>query len=137
MLANKHLLLITLVANLNNTLFKNLGRYIHHVESLFFNKETFVGSRAISDEDCVRLCIIILVERVFMVRQPVDDKFLHLLEDFSTLNEYLWSSRIWELTYSQLDTGLQFRTVQSGMKYSLVDFIWAFKVITFVIYCIV
>ena len=113
---------------------------IKHVDSLFWNKETFVGSGALSDEDCVRLCIIILVERTFMgkqPKQPVDDTFLHLLEDFSALNEYPWGSRIWELTYSQLDTGLQLRTVQSGMKYTLVGFIWAFKVITFVIYCIV
>ena len=112
---------------------------IQHVEALFFNKETFVGSQALSDEDCVRLCIIMLVERGFMgrqPRQPIDDTLLHLLEDFSALNEYPWGSRIWELTYSQLETGLETRIVRSGMKYTMIGFIWAFKV-TYVIYCIV
>ena len=108
--------------------------------SLFSIQEGFVNSWALSNEDYVKLCIVMLVERDFMEKQPkqtVNDTFLHLLENFSAINEYPWGSRIWELTYSQLDTGLQLRTVQSGMKYTLVGFIWAFKVITFVIYCIV
>ena len=108
---------------------------IHHVESLFYKKETFVGPRALSDEDCVRLCIIILVERGFMGKQPrqaVDDTFLHLLENFSALNEYPWGSRIWDLTYSQLETRLETRNVQSEMRYTMISFIWAFKV-TYVI----
>ena len=94
--------------------------------NLYFLIETFVGPRALSDEDCVRLCIIIVVERGFMGkqhRQPVDDTFLHLLEDFSALNEYPWGSRIWNLTYSQLETGLETRTVQSGTRYTMIGFI--------------
>ena len=55
-------------------------------------------------------------------RQPIDDTLLHLLEDFSVLNEYPWGSRIWELTYSQFETGLETRNVRSGMKYTMIGF---------------
>ena len=61
-------------------------------------------------------------------RQPVDDTFLHLLKDFGTLNGYPWGSHICELTYSQLETELETRNVQSGMRYTMIGFIWAFKV---------
>ena len=99
----------------------------------FILKETFVSDKKISDNDYVRLCIRMLMKQSFMGKHPkqvVDDTFMHLLEDFSVINEYPWGSRNWELIYSQLEIGKERRSgkIKPRLAYTLLGFVWAFKV---------
>ncbi|XP_071708222.1 uncharacterized protein [Rutidosis leptorrhynchoides] len=57
-------------------------------------KKLLKSSRVgVSDDDVVRLAIILVVERAFMGKQSshvVNKKFLYLVEDFSSVNKYPW-----------------------------------------------
>lgn len=113
--------------------FRDLGITIHlkEIEDKVLDRSTFIGPSKLSDDDCVRLCIIYLVEIGFMGKQAshvVEIDFMHLVGDFAAVNEYPWGSRIWCRTYEQLNQGLGTRLSQSGMRYTLSGFVWAFKV---------
>ncbi|XP_071717894.1 uncharacterized protein [Rutidosis leptorrhynchoides] len=89
--------------------------------------------RCISDDDVVRLAIILIVERGFMGKQGihvVNKKFLWLVEELSRVNQYPWGSRIWEPTYEAVSEGFVIRESQleSGKAYTLAGFMWAFKI---------
>ena len=92
----------------------------------------------ISDLDAVRICLLLLLEIGFMGRQPrfvIDEELLRLVEDLDSWNTFPWGSYIWNWTYPQLAGALQTRrglhlsNLETKVaKYTLVGFIWAFKV---------
>jgi hypothetical protein len=97
----------------------------------FHNKWLFSGPRKLSDEDCVRLCVLILIYKGFLGKQAshnVENDHMHLVEDFGICDGYPWGNIIWPRTYEQLDKGLETRLSQDGMKYTLSGFGWACKV---------
>ncbi|XP_071700197.1 uncharacterized protein [Rutidosis leptorrhynchoides] len=77
----------------------NANITIIDIQKLLYNGDDVT----VSDEDVVRLAIILIVERAFMGEQGihvVSKKYLWLVEDFAKLNEYPWDNRIWDATYT-------------------------------------
>jgi hypothetical protein len=59
----------------------------------------------LSDEDAVRICLLLALDVVFMGRlldEQVDDKLLRLVEDLETWNSFPWGEHIWRQLYNQL-----------------------------------
>ncbi|XP_071729392.1 uncharacterized protein [Rutidosis leptorrhynchoides] len=86
----------------------NANITIIDIQKLLYNGDDFV----VSDEDFVRLAIILIVERAFMGKQgihAVSKKYLWLVEDFAKLNDYPWGNRIWDATYPIVKDGFQAR----------------------------
>ncbi|XP_071699149.1 uncharacterized protein [Rutidosis leptorrhynchoides] len=102
---------------------------ITDIQKLLYDGADFV----VSDDDVVRLAIILIVERAFMGKQGihvVSKKYLWLVEDFAKLNDYPWGNRIWDATYPVVKDGFQARESQLevGKGYTLVGFMWSFKI---------
>lgn len=114
--------------------FSELGNKPLHIadaEKKFKDKFLFTGPRKLSDADCVRLCMLMLIYKGFLGKQPkhiIDDDYMHILEDFAVCDRYPWGNIIWARTYDQLDKGLETRLTQDGMQYTLSGFGWACKV---------
>lgn len=97
----------------------------------FVDKGLFSGPRKLSDEDCVRLCMLILIYKGFLGKQAkhnVEDDHMHIVGDFAICDGYPWGNIVWARTYEQLNKGLETRLTQEGMQYTLSGFGWACKV---------
>lgn len=65
--------------------------------------EEFFGK--ISDEDAVRLCLLLVLEVIFMGRlltNEVDDKLMRLVESLEAWNAFPWGEHIWTHLYDQI-----------------------------------
>lgn len=95
----------------------------------------------LSDEDAVRVCLLLVLEVVFMGRlltEQVDDKLLRLVENLETWNSFPWGEHIWRQLYNQLLNVVSRHRFQhlKGLEasskfvptYTLSGFVWAFKV---------
>ena len=59
----------------------------------------------ISDEDAVRLCLLLVLEVIFMGRlltNEVDDKLMRLVESLEAWNAFPWGEHIWTHLYDQI-----------------------------------
>ena len=59
----------------------------------------------LSDNDAVRLCLILLLEVVFMGRlltDPIEDTLLRLVENLEEWNAFPWGEHIWRHLYDQI-----------------------------------
>ena len=96
----------------------------------------------LSDEDAVRVCLVLVLEVIFMGRlltDEVDDKVLRLVDDLHAWNLFPWGEHIWRQLYNQLLNVVSRHRFQhlSGLEssskfvptYTLSGFVWAFKVI--------
>lgn len=95
----------------------------------------------LTDEDAVRLCLLILLHTGFLGREAklcVDEQILLLVDDLDAWNNFPWGSYIWDATFPQLRNKLGERQLvhlsrhhEQLSSYSLTGFIWAFKVLLY------
>ena len=103
----------------------------------------------LSDEDAVRVCLLLVLEVIFMGRlltEQVDDKLLRLVEDLESWNSFPWGEHIWRQLYNQLLNVVSRHRFQhlKGLEasskfvpsYTLSGFVWAFKVFPYFIFVI-
>ncbi|PWA62563.1 Disease resistance protein [Artemisia annua] len=72
---------------------------------LYVLKEDTLWSK-ISDEDAVRVCLLIVAEIIFMGQKPVSyipAHILTLVEDFHAWNAYPWGEYMWRCFYTKLE----------------------------------
>ncbi|PWA35379.1 ATPase, AAA-type, core, P-loop containing nucleoside triphosphate hydrolase [Artemisia annua] len=92
------------------------------------------------DEDAVRVCLLLVLEVIFMGRlltDEVDDKLLRLVDDLQAWNSFPWGENIWRQLYNQLLNVVSrhrfqhLKGFQSSSKfvptYTLSGFVWAFQ----------
>ncbi|KAI3719845.1 hypothetical protein L6452_20750 [Arctium lappa] len=63
------------------------------------------GMQELSDEDVVRVCLVVMLEIMFMGRelsQVVTDTVIRAVDDLVTFDNYPWGSHIWSHTYRSL-----------------------------------
>ena len=96
----------------------------------------------LSDEDAVRVCLLLALEVIFkgrLLSDHVDDKLLCLVEDLDVWNKFPWGEHIWRQLYNQIVNvvdkhkwqhlkGLE-RSPKFVSTYTVGGFVWAFKVI--------
>ena len=98
--------------------------------------------RKLSDEDAVRVSLLLALEVIFMgrlVAAEIDDKLLRLVEELDEWNSYPWGEYIWRQLYNQLLNVVDrhkwqhLKGIQSSTTYvptyTVGGFVWAFKVI--------
>ncbi|XP_071712223.1 uncharacterized protein [Rutidosis leptorrhynchoides] len=64
---------------------------VEHFLNLIKDKDFFSGNDKRSDEDCVRVVIVLLVQECFLGKMPrdrIDINFLHLLDDLNLMNQF-------------------------------------------------
>ncbi|PWA54623.1 phospholipase-like, Aminotransferase-like mobile domain protein [Artemisia annua] len=96
----------------------------------------------LSDDDAVRICLVLLLEVVFMGRlltDHVEDTLLRLVQNLDEWNAYPWGEHIWRHLYNQLLNVVhkQKWTHLHGLNsvsnyipsYSLSGFVWVFKIL--------
>ncbi|PWA72397.1 phospholipase-like, Aminotransferase-like mobile domain protein [Artemisia annua] len=81
----------------------------------------------LSDEDAVRVCLLLSLQVIFMGRDllsVVDDTYLRMVEDFQNWNDFPWGEHIWRQLYDAI------RNINSKRKleYSLAGFVFCFKI---------
>ena len=81
----------------------------------------------LSDEDAVRVCLLLSVQVIFMgceLLSVVDDVYLRMVENFENWNDFNWGEHIWRQLYDAI------RNIYSKQKleYSLAGFVLGFKV---------
>ncbi|PWA60176.1 phospholipase-like protein [Artemisia annua] len=94
----------------------------------------------LSDDDAVRICLVLLLEVVFMGRlltDHVENTLLRLVENLDEWNAYPWGEHIWRHLYNQLLNVVhkQKWTHLHGLNrvsnyipsYTLSGFVWVFK----------
>ena len=103
----------------------------------------------LSDEDAVRVCLLLVLEVIFMGRllsEQVDDKLLRLVEDLEAWNSFAWGEHIWRQLYNHILNVVSRHRFQhlKGLEtsskfvptYTLSGFVWAFKVFFFLLFFI-
>ena len=96
----------------------------------------------LSDEDAVRVCLLLTLDVIFMGRllaDEVDDKLLRLVEDLEAWNSFPWGEHIWRQLYNQILNVVDrhkwqhLKGLEGSTKfvatYTVGGFVWAFKVI--------
>ena len=96
----------------------------------------------LSDEDAVRVCLLLSLGVIFMGRllaDEVDDKLLRLVEDLEAWNSFPWGEHIWRQLYNQILNVVDrhkwqhLKGLEGSTKfvatYTVGGFVWAFKVI--------
>ncbi|PWA54984.1 Nonaspanin (TM9SF) [Artemisia annua] len=81
----------------------------------------------LSDEDAVRVCLLLSAQVIFMGREMlsvVDDVYLRMVENVENWNDFHWGEHIWRQLYDAI------RNTYSSQKleYSLAGFVFAFKI---------
>jgi len=109
------------------------GLKVYEFEIVVQNKGQ---SSALSDDNFVRVCLILLVEAGFTGKQPnqyVSNDLLLLASDLEAWNKFPWGSYLWEKVHEQI-SGSRSKIGANSRKYTLLGFMWAFKVSTKGIY---
>ncbi|KAE8685178.1 S uncoupled 1 [Hibiscus syriacus] len=104
-----------------------------HVDDMnkLFNKKD--GFSRMNDVDVVRVCLLLLLYAGFLgreARQPIPQELILLVEDLNAWNLFPWGSYIWKATWTKLSSAFDDRKSLrgDGSKYTLSDFVWAFKI---------
>ncbi|KAI3702532.1 hypothetical protein L6452_28272 [Arctium lappa] len=89
--------------------------------------------QAISDEDAVRVCLVVMADVMFMgrdLRLVVSSTVLSVVDDFGRFNSYPWGSYIWRHSYKGLHCAITRRKQknQNNNKMTLNGFAHALKV---------
>ncbi|PWA66519.1 phospholipase-like protein [Artemisia annua] len=95
----------------------------------------------LSDEDAVRVCLLLALEVIFMGRllaDHVDEKLLRLVEDLDAWNNFPWGEYVWRQLYNQILNVVDRHKWQhlKGLEgspkfvptYTVGGFVWAFKI---------
>ena len=81
----------------------------------------------LSDEDAVRVCLLLSAQVIFMGREMlsvVDDVYLRMVENFENWNDFHWGEHIWRQLYDAIRNTYS----KNKLEYSLAGFVFAFKV---------
>ncbi|PWA92361.1 phospholipase-like protein [Artemisia annua] len=119
---------------------KNKGGKLHNLDLLgVLEDEELFGK--LSDDDAVRLCLLLVLEVIFMGRlltEQVDDKLLRFVEDLQAWNSFPWGEHIWRQLYNQILNVVarhrfqHLKGLETSLKfvptYTLSGFVWAFKI---------
>ncbi|GJV46389.1 phospholipase-like protein [Tanacetum coccineum] len=106
--------------------------------ALFDDEEKF---SKLSDEDAIRLCLLLSLEVIFMGRElvsVVDDVYLRMVNDLDAWNSFPWGEHIWRQLYDSIRNVSSKHKLEhlAGLKrnpnhvpsYSLTGFLFAFKI---------
>lgn len=95
---------------------------------------------SLSDDDAVRVCLLVIATCVFIGREGryyIPDHLLEMIEDLSVWNQYPWGEYMWVHLYKrtanvvprhigkEANKVVQTKTEQT---YNLYGFVWALKV---------
>ncbi|KAE8699542.1 3-ketoacyl-CoA thiolase 5, peroxisomal [Hibiscus syriacus] len=85
------------------------------------------------DLDVVRVCLLLLLNADFLgkeARKPISEDLILLVEDLNAWNVFAWGSYLWKTTWKKLSSAFEDRPSLrgDGSKYTLVGFIWVFKI---------
>ncbi|KAI3748101.1 hypothetical protein L6452_10971 [Arctium lappa] len=89
------------------------------------------GLQALSDEDVIRVCLVVMVEMMFMGRelsQMVSDTVLRVVDDLGAFNSYPWGSHIWTHSYKQIHHAIARRNDKNNNKMTMNGFAHALKI---------
>ena len=83
---------------------EKIGRYVKTIDllSVIEDKERFTK---LSDEDSIRVCLLLSLEAIFMGRElgsVVDDVLLRLVDDIEAWNAFPWGEHIWRALYDAI-----------------------------------
>lgn len=81
----------------------------------------------LSDEDAVRVCLLLSAQVIFMGREMlsvVDDVYLRMVENIDNWNDFNWGEHIWRQLYDAIRNTYS----KQKLEYSLAGFVFAFKV---------
>ncbi|PWA38014.1 phospholipase-like, Aminotransferase-like mobile domain protein [Artemisia annua] len=83
---------------------EKIGRYVKTIDllSVIEDQERFTK---LSDEDSVRVCLLLSLEVIFMGRELgsiVDDVLLRMVDDLEAWNEFPWGEHIWRELYAAI-----------------------------------
>ena len=85
----------------------------------------------LSDEDVVRVCLLLRIDRLFLGRDgplPMANTLLQAVEDFQSWNQLPWGSYVWTATYNQMHRAIGKRVGDRRKKMMMTGFLFAFKV---------
>ncbi|PWA66273.1 phospholipase-like protein [Artemisia annua] len=95
----------------------------------------------LSDDDAVRVCLLLVLEVVFMGRllsMSVEEKIMRLVENIESWNAFPWGEHIWRHLYDQIMNVFQnhnWGNLEGLSKnrnyvptYTVLCFVWAFKI---------
>ncbi|GKA05394.1 phospholipase-like, aminotransferase-like mobile domain protein [Tanacetum coccineum] len=114
--------------------------------ALFDDEEKF---SKLSDEDAIRLCLLLSLEVIFIGRElvsVVDDVYLRMVNDLDAWNSFPWGEHIWRQLYDSIRNvsskhklehlvGLK-RNPNHVLSYSLTGFLFAFKILVIESSCV-
>ncbi|PWA65856.1 phospholipase-like, Aminotransferase-like mobile domain protein [Artemisia annua] len=83
---------------------EKIGRYVRTIDllSVIEDQERFTK---LSDEDSVRVCLLLSLEVIFMGRELgsiVDDVLLRMVDGLEAWNEFPWGEHIWRELYAAI-----------------------------------
>ncbi|GJU69268.1 phospholipase-like protein [Tanacetum coccineum] len=112
-----------------NRLFPEKIGYVKIIDlfALFDDEEKF---SKLSDEDAIRLCLLLSLEVIFMGRElvsVVDDVYLRMVNDLDAWNSFPWGEHIWRQLYDSIRNVSSKHKLEHFLSYSLTGFLFAFK----------
>lgn len=118
---------------------EKIGRYVKSIDllSVIEDEERFTK---LSDEDSIRVCLLLSLEVIFMGRELgsiVDDVLLRMVDDLEAWNKFPWGEHIWRELYAAIRNVNSKHNVEHHKaldkvpSYSLSGFLLSFKVSTF------
>ncbi|KAE8671709.1 protein LOL1-like isoform X1 [Hibiscus syriacus] len=104
--------------------------HVDDLKKLFNNKDGFTW---MNDVDVVRVCLLLLLYAGFLgreARQPIPQELILLVKDLNAWNLFPWGSYIWKAIWTKLSSAFDDRKSLrgDGSKYTLLGFVWAFKI---------
>ena len=122
---------------------EKIGRYVKNIDllSVIEDEERFTK---LSDEDSIRVCLLLSLEVMFMGRElgsVVEDVFLRMVDNLEAWNEFPWGEHIWRELYDAIlnvnskHKNAHHKSLEKNPtfvpSYSLSGFILCFKVSIF------
>ena len=122
---------------------EKIGEHLRNIDllSLIEDDEAFYK---ITDEDAIRVCLLLVLEVIFMGRELISvvaDPLVRMVDCLETWNDFPWGEHIWRTLYEQIlnVNSFQLEVFHKGLNmnpkfqpsYSLGGFIFPFKVTNF------
>ena len=122
---------------------EKIGEHLKNIDLLSLIEDDEAFSK-ISDEDAVRVCLLLALEVIFMGRELIsvlDDALVRMVDIIETWNNFPWGEHIWRMLYEVILNVNSFQSYASNKgvnmnpkfqpSYSLGGFILPFKVSNF------
>ncbi|KAM0051974.1 hypothetical protein Hdeb2414_s0007g00242871 [Helianthus debilis subsp. tardiflorus] len=92
-------------------------------------RDIFEGPMNFTDEDCTRICLLMLLGQGFLGLQDsnaIDNKLLHMMDNLNEFNQYPWGNFFWESTYLNV-YDMHVHQKEDAEGFSLDEFVWPSK----------